>query len=64
MGPVRTPGSASASRLDMASLACCTNGIEIADATDDAHKHVIDISRTFMVMRVDSITKLYRKSFM
>ena len=54
MGPVRTPGSASASRLDMASLPYRREDNEIADATDDAHKHVIDISRTFMVIRVDS----------
>ena len=54
MGPVRTPGSASASRLDMASLPYRANGIEIDDATDDAHKPVIAISETFIVLCVDT----------
>lgn len=54
MGPVRTPGSASASRLDMASLPYRANGIEIADVTDDAYKPAIAISKTFMVICIDS----------
>lgn len=54
MGPVRTPGSASAPRLDMASLPYRANGNEIADATDDAHKPVTAISGTFMVICVDT----------
>ncbi len=54
MGPVRTPGSASASRLDMASLRYLAGSIESADARDDAHKLVTAISRTFMVECVDT----------
>ena len=54
MGPVRTPGSASASRLAMASLPYRRDRIETADATDDAHKPVTANSKTFMVLSVDS----------
>ncbi len=54
MGPVRTPGSASASRLIVAPLPYRANGIEMADATDDAHKPVTAISRNFIVVCVDS----------
>ena len=54
MGPVRTLGSASASRLDMANLPYRANGNESADATDDAHKPVTAISGTFMVICIDA----------
>ena len=61
MGPVRTPGSASASRLDMANLPYRANGNESADAIDDAHKPVTAISRTFIVVCVDAESSLYRR---
>ena len=54
MGPVRTPGSDSASRPDTANLPYRANGNESADATDDAHKPVTAISGTFMVVYVDA----------
>lgn len=44
------PGSASASRLDMASLPYRENGNESVDVTDDAHKPATAISRAFMVI--------------
>ena len=55
MGPVRTFRSASASRLDMTNLPYRANGSESADASDDAHKPVTAISRTFIVMCDDTM---------
>ena len=55
MGPVRTFGSASASRLDMTNLPYRAKGNESADASDDAHKPVTAISRTFIVMCDDTV---------
>ena len=53
MGPVRTPGSASASLLDFAPLPYRADDIEIADATDDAHKPLSSIFRIFMIICSD-----------
>ena len=54
MGLVRTPGSGSASRLEMAFLPYRRDRIEMADATDDAHKPVTAISKNFMAVSIDS----------
>ena len=56
MGPVRTFGSASASRLET-NLPYRANGNESVDASDDAHKPVTAISRTFIVMCDDTVMK-------